>query len=251
MSKFFLAAICLCVLCFISCQFSENIHINQDGSGKMSFAFDAFEIMETAGDKLMANEESRMDSVMVFRDFLEKNKDSIAQLPKGNQKQLKALEPYKVHVVMDRQTKELTFDLSANFKSVAEVHNMFDAFNDTSEFQRKDQVKLNNPNNPLSVFISGGTTEIKYTFQKNTFARTAKVIDEKAHKIVIDSLGKMAMIFGAARYKLNYHFPRRVKYVSNQDALFSVDGKTLTLMYSFMKYLTDPKIFNLKVVLED
>lgn len=251
MNKYFLLALSLMMVCFTSCQFSENIYINEDGSGKMSFTFDASELMQMAGDEMAKEGEERVDSMMVFKDFLEEKKDSIAKLPKAEQAKLKALENYKMHMIMDPEKKEMTFDLISDFKSVAELQNMFDAMNNASNFQGKGESKVNDPNNPFSAFAEGGTTEMNYTFKNNTFTRTAKIVDEEAYKTMVDSIGEMAMMFGSSKYKLNYHFPRKIKSVSNEDAMFSADGKTLTLEYGFMDYLADPKIFNLEVVLED
>lgn len=251
MNKYFLLALSLMTVFFTSCQFSENIYINEDGSGKMSFTFDASELMQMAGDKMKEDGEERVDSVMVFKDFLKEKKDSIAKLSKAEQAKLKALENYKMHMIMDPDKKEMTFDLISEFKSVAELQNMFDAMNNASNFQGKGESKLNDPNNPFSAFAKGGTTEMQYAFKNNTFTRTAKIIDEEAYKTMVDSIGEMAMMFGSSKYKLNYHFPRKIKSVSNEDAMFSADGKTLILEYGFMEYIRDPKIFNLEVVLED
>jgi hypothetical protein len=92
---------------------------------------------------------------------------------------------------------------------------------------------------------------MEYSFKGNVFKRTAKVVDEEQYKQMVDSIGEMAMMFGTSKYKLNYHFPRKIKSVSNEDAMFSQDGKSFVLEYGFMDYLADPKIFNIEVVLED
>ena len=66
-----------------------------------------------------------------------------------------------------------------------------------------------------------------------------------------DSLGKSAMMFGGSKYKLNYHFPKKIKSVSNESALFSDDRKSVIIEFSFMDYITDPEKLNLKIILED
>ena len=67
----------------------------------------------------------------------------------------------------------------------------------------------------------------------------------------MDSLSEMAMMFGSSRYKLNYHFPRPIKSVSNNQALFSDDRKSFALEFDFMETLKNPELLNVEVVLED
>ena len=61
----------------------------------------------------------------------------------------------------------------------------------------------------------------------------------------------MALMFGSSTYKLNYHFPKPIKSVSNETAMFSADRKTVTIEYGFMDYIANPEALNLEVVLED
>ncbi|NOY47858.1 MAG: hypothetical protein GXO84_06620 [Chlorobi bacterium] len=66
MKKIYVLALGLIMISFSSCQFSENIYINEDGSGKMEFSFDASEIMQMAGDKMAKDGEKKMDSTILF-----------------------------------------------------------------------------------------------------------------------------------------------------------------------------------------
>ena len=65
----------------ISCQFSEELTLNEDGSGKMSIKFDGSEIMKIGGEKVSENKEEDVDTLIVFKEFLEEHKDSISKLP--------------------------------------------------------------------------------------------------------------------------------------------------------------------------
>lgn len=253
MKKIYLLLLCAFAFSLTSCQFSENVYINEDGSGEMSFTFDASEMMDMMGDKLGegGEAEERIDSMMVFKDFLEEKKDSIATLPQEDQDKLMALKDFKMHMLMDPETKEMKFDLITDFKSVSSLQNMFTALNNASNLQGKGAAKVNDPSNPFSAFGKDGTTEMEYSFKGNVFKRSAKIVDNEQYQQMVDSIGEMAMMFGSSKYKLNYHFPRKIKSVSNEDAMFSQDGKSFVLEYGFMEYLTDPKIFNIEVVLED
>lgn len=55
------------VLLLCSCEFSENIVVNPDGTGSFSVDFDGSALMEMAGEE---TGETAIDSVLHFKDFL-------------------------------------------------------------------------------------------------------------------------------------------------------------------------------------
>lgn len=251
MNKFFtLVLLCFTVL-LTSCQFSENIYFNEDGSGKMSFGFDASQLMEMAGDEMMKEGEKAIDSTVHFKDFLIEKKDSIAQLSAEEQAKLKQLEPFSMHMVMEPKEKKMLFDLYTNFKSVDEIQDMFKAMNNVSNMSGQGGTKANDANNPFSTFAENGATEVSYSMKGNKFKRLTKVKDKEAYQVFLDSMSQMSMMFDSSKYTLNYHFTKKVKSVSNENATLGEDGKSVTLELNFMDYMNDPEILNLEVVLED
>ena len=130
---------------------------------------------------------------------------------------------------------------------------MFAALNSAANLQNNEDesVSASNSNNPFSAFGNGGYTDIAYSFSNNVFKRIATVKDEESYKQMLDSLGDMSMMFNTTKYKLNYHFPKKIKSVSNEDIMFSDDRKSLTLEFGFMEYLQNPELLNLEVILED
>ena len=100
-----------------SCNFTEEIHLNEDGSGSIALNFDGSELMSMAGDSL-AMEESAMDSVIYFADVLREKKDSIATLPPEEQERLRKLEPYRMHMKSDPAAGQLFFELSRDFRNI-------------------------------------------------------------------------------------------------------------------------------------
>ncbi len=252
MKKLLLPVICLITALLTSCQFSENIYINEDGSGSMTFSVDASELMAMAGDKLSEGEEETViDSTIVFKDFLEEKKDSIATLSTEDQEKLKALENFKMHMVMNSETKNMNFDLSTDFKNADELQDMFKAMNSVSNLQGQGGVQESDSSNPLSTMGNSKSSELNYSYKGGVFKRTAKIIDEELHQQAMDSLSEMAMMFGASKYKLNYHFPRPIKSVSNDQAMFSEDRKSFALEFDFIEALKKPELLNVEVVLED
>lgn len=249
MNRFFLLLALIFSIVLTSCQFSENIYINDDGSGKMEFSFDGTQLIQMAGDKIADTQEKAIDSTFSFKELFSTMRDSISKLSAEEQQKLKRLEPFSMHMVINPNTSEMKFDMFTDFKTVTELQDMFKAMNGFGDLKGKQQA--NTPNNPFSSFGGDESTELNYNYDGRIFKRTAKIIDKEAYTQVTDSLGQMGMMFGSSTYKLNYHFPKRIKSVSNQTALFSEDRKSVTVEYGFMDYIANPEALNLEVILED
>ena len=66
-----------------------------------------------------------------------------------------------------------------------------------------------------------------------------------------DSTADMSkMIFASSNYIIKYHFPKRIKKVSNPNALFSEDRKSITIQYPFTDYMENPDKLNFDVEFE-
>ena len=255
MKQLFTLVGCAFALLFTSCQFSENIYINEDGSGKMEFSMDASEMMEMVaqmGDGESAKGmDKAMDSTIVFKDFIEEKRDSIATLSGDEQKKIRSLEDFTMHMMMDPETKKMLFDLSREFKSAGELEDMFKAMNNFSNLQGQGGSPTNSASSPFASMGNDGSTEVSYAFDGTTFRRSAKIIDKETHQTAVDSLGEAEMMFGASKYKINYHFPRAVKSFSKEGAMYSEDRKTVTFEVGFLDVLKDPELLDFEVILED
>jgi hypothetical protein len=251
MKSFYILLLCVFTLVFTSCNFSENIFINEDGSGKMEFKFDGSGLMEMVGDEMTGNSEEVIDSTFSFKEIFDAKRDSISQLPQAEQDKLKMLENYKMHMVVDGEKKKLNFEMFTDFTSVNELQDMFKAMNSYSNMKGEGTEESKAKSNPFSSVGENENTELSYAFDGTVFTRTTKIIDKEIYKQMTDSLGEMSMMFGTSTYKLNYHFPKKIKSVSNENALFSDDRKSVTIEYGFMEYINNPEALNVEVVLED
>ena len=229
----------------ISCNFTEEIHLKEDGSGKLSINFDGSELMQMAGEEMAKTNEKAVDSIISFKELLEERKDSIAQLPPEEQAKLKRLEPFDLRMVMNPDEKVMTFDLFSDFSDISEMN---DAFN---TFQEASLLGPGSAKQPTPVPASEQSTEVNYTFAKNKFTRTAKIIDEALFQQSMDSLQGAEMFLSGSTYTLKYHFPKRVKSTTAENATFTADGKTMIYEVSFLELMKNPSLLDLEVVLED
>ena len=256
MKQIFVLLACIMMLAITSCQFSENIYINEDGSGKMEFSMDASEMMKMVSEMGDGTEETgfdeAMDSTIVFKDLLYEKRDSISKLSEDEQAKLKALERFTMHVVADPESSKMVFDIITDFEDANELQDMFKALNSFSNMQGKGGApQSGSGSSPFSSLGSDGSTDISYSFDGSVFKRSARVVDKEKHQQAIDSLGQATMIFSSSRYKINYHFPRPVKSISKEGAMYSEDRKTVSLEVGFMEAIADPKVLDFEVILED
>ncbi len=230
----------------VSCQFTETLTINADGSGRMSMNIDMKEMMAMTQSMDMDSTMVKMDSTVAFKDLLKEKKDSIARLPKADQEKLKKLKDYKIRTVMNPETSDLFIDVFVDFKNIDEANNLMSSLNQASAIM---------PESP------GGGTEIKsdpssdvlgvrYSYAKNVFSRDAYIKDKTAYKKQKDSLKSAEMFMNSMNYTLKYTFPKKIKSSSIEDASYSLDGKTIIVERSFMDYFKDPDILDLQIELE-
>ena len=230
-----------------SCQFSETMVMELDGSGNISMELDLSEMMSMGAMSEVETAEEKVDTIIYMKDFLQEKKDSISKLPKADQEKLQKLEKYKVQINMDSKEQVMKYNISVDFKNVSEANDIINAMKQvenigpSSGLDNVDNKKEETPD------IIG----VRYSFENNTFSRDGYIKDVKLHKQQVDSLKQTEAFFTGSIYTLNYTFPKKIKKSSNPKAVFSNDKKTIVIKTSFLDYFKDPDILDLKVELED
>ncbi|MDC7997544.1 hypothetical protein [Gilvibacter sediminis] len=235
-------------LVMISCNFTEQMTMNEDGSGRLSVNFDASELMGMAGEMGGGDEDGekeKVDSIIDFKEFIRENKDSIMSLPAKERAEIMAMENFKMRMLIDEEEGVMKFNIFSDFKNVSEANNINDGFNSLNGLMNAGgDAGQQQPKNDESVKVS-------YTFENNVFKRDAYIVDAEKYQTQIDSIKSMEMFFSSSSYKLEYTFPRKIKSTNRETATFSNDGKTLYYSVGFMDYMKDPDLMDIEVVLED
>jgi hypothetical protein len=230
------------LLLLTGCTFTETLSLNEDGGGKLSVKMDASELMSLAGTEMGEDLSEKIDTVIVFKDILENQKDSISKLPLEDQQRLLALKPYNIHIYLDEPNKKFFYDVYLNFNEVSEADKIFEVYNHLSEAGGT----VDNEDGG----IKQESIKVNYSYKNKVFKRKAYIADIALHQRELDSLQGSEMILEATTYKLDYSFPRKIKSVSNQDALVGEDGKTLMYEVGYMDYFKNPEILDIEVILE-
>ena len=248
MRRFKYAILLVLVGFAVACNFTEEIHINEDGSGKLSINFDGSELMQqlpvSQNDSIP---EKAIDTLMVFKDLLEEKGDSIALLSIEEQEKLKKLEPFSMRMVMNPEAKEMKFNLFSDFEDINLVNDAFNAFQSAASVGPKPGGTNKSPD----VNQPEPGTKVDYKFLNNTFSRTTSITDQELFEKSLESLSQGETFLASSTYTFKYHFPRKVKNVNVEGATFSLDGKTMTYEVGFLDMMKDPESINIEVELEN
>jgi hypothetical protein len=232
-----------------SCTFTENIYVNDNGSGKFSVNMDGSALMEMAGDQIGsqmgADAKKDIDSTFTFKQLFEEKKDSIAKLSPETQKELKKLENFVVDTKMSSAKKQFLMTLSTDFKNVNELQDILQTMGTLQKLEGGASA------NPMGSGFGDNNSKLSYTYDGKKFTRKAVIDEQKRAAKAKDSAADMSkMIFASSNYILKYHFPKKIKKVSNPNALFSDDRKSITIQYTFTDYMENPDKLNFDVEFE-
>ncbi|WP_430909284.1 hypothetical protein [Maribacter sp. 2-571] len=252
------------LLFFTACQIREEITFNDDGSGSYAVGFDLSEMMgmapATENDTVVPQ---TIDTVVVFADFLEEKKDSIATLSKKEQQRLENLRPLRFSMKMDDSEKKMDMHLSYAFETLDDIDKFAEAI------ATADIKELNQTMDPLAGMM-GGKGAKKDSTEKGGLEdifKMAESFDTRfskkgfSRKITQDAIAEMAKkkdtslkaddpFVDMMRFKQVYHFPYKVKSVSNPNARILSDFKGVELEANMYQMNNDPDYFDIEVAFE-
>lgn len=227
-----------------SCQITETIHLNEDGSGKIQTERhrDEHSYMQLAGENY-SNEEIFKDTTYVFKDIIAKYAETFVKLPAAEQAIFQKFANVNVHIRNSSYEKEFRTIVSQSFKKIEEVPDLYKA----EEYV--DDLKHN-----YALSAEEHYYIVSYTFDEKVFKRIVKITDPVELKKQQDKIEELKTRFSNHKivqdYILDYHFPRKIKSVSNSNAKISEDKKSLELQFNITDCLLNPESTNLEVILE-
>ncbi|MFV8364965.1 hypothetical protein [Flavobacterium sp. XS1P27] len=237
-------ALLLLVLFLTSCQITETIHLNEDGTGKIEIneLRDEHSFMQLMGENY-SKEEVFRDTTYVFQDLITKHSETFSRLPAPEKAIFQKFATVKVHIKKSSFEKEFRTTISQNFNRIAEVADLYK----TEEYA--DDIENN-----YALVVEEHYYSVNYTFDGSVFKRIVKITDAielKKQQDKIEGYKTQVSKFKITQpYVLKYHFPRKIKSVSNPNAKISEDKKSLELQFLITDCLVNPERTNLEVVLE-
>ncbi|AXG68045.1 hypothetical protein KORDIASMS9_00234 [Kordia sp. SMS9] len=248
MKKMYFAVLVVLLTFCTSCEFSETIYINDDGSGKLSMYLDGSELMPMMGTQMTGGQEQSIDSMISFKDMFKGNSKFISEISDTDRKMIKSLENLNAHMVLDTKKNKFNVDLFTDFKSVNDIQEMFGAVNSLAKIAKNSNAM--GSGNPLTNTNIDKLTKMNYSYDTKTFKRALNIMDKGLMDKLKENLGQAEMLLAASTYKLNYHFPRKIKSVSDENAVMAEDGKSFSVKVNALEFVNNPEMLNLEVELE-
>ncbi|TCK65264.1 hypothetical protein DFQ05_2481 [Winogradskyella wandonensis] len=244
-----------------SCNVTETIVFNEDGSGEFISSFDMGEMMAQmkamGGDTEKKEKGKVMDTTMVFADMMEIYKDSIAALPEDKQATFEAIKDMYMTMKMDEDSGEMNMGIGMKFKSIEDLKGIQEKIKKAQSInQQADQVDMMKNQSPLGA-LEGGNDKVDYNMTANGFSRKTTVGEkseeeiEELNSLFNDEADEMSKeflkYFEASKYTIKLVFPKKIKSVSVEGAKISDDGKTVTYAASWMDYIKNPELLDVDV----
>lgn len=225
---------------FTSCQITERIYFEENGSGSYEMEIDMSEMTKAFGamgekKKLDSNYVAK-DSIIKFSKILVEHKDSIATLSKEKQDRLKRMKDVIMVIHEDKQKNEFSMKIIGIFKNAHELDELQEILNATQSEEKQIPSKA----------------KIKYSFKKNIFTRKSisKDFNQEELEKYNASLKAFSKFIEQTNYSLEYHFSKKIKKTSIEGATFSADKKTLYLEKTIDDLINNPSSLDIKVTLE-
>lgn len=254
------------LVCFLSsCNVTESIVLNENGSGRFLVSYEMCEDMlamsETMGGANSKKEKSTktMDTTMVFADIMETYKDSVAALPEDKRLAMEAVKD--MFMTMNEDEGLMNFGIGLNFNSIDDLKDISEKLKKVQGLNaQSDEVSAMTNNSPLGNFMGGETNKVAYDLSQKGFSRVTTVekpedSEEESVNEVFDetheSNEEFIDYFEAAFYTIKLSFPKAVKSISVEAAEFSEDLKTVTYKANWVDYLKDPKLMDVNIKFVD
>jgi len=247
-----------------SCNFTEEITFNEDGSGEFIMSYDMSQVMKTmeeqmgGGKKKEGKEMVKMDSIIYFNDLIVDKADSIAKLPQEEQDKIKSLKDIVMKMSMDEENGVFNMGVGASFKNLNDLPAALEKIENAKSFNSKNDQTMSRMGDSEVAKASENMFEyVDFSYDGKTFSRRLKddykQSDDgmEALNAEISEMGEAKEMFESMSYTLVYNFPKAVKSVTNENAEISKDGKTVTLTMNFIEMIKSPEMMTLDVVLED
>ena len=226
-----------------SCEVVETMNISPDNSGTIMVDMHRNEnsYMQIAGDQ-NAKETIFRDTTYVFQDYIEKYNGNFVKYTATEQELFNKYRNVKVHIKKSSFDKDFRTIISQDFTNVEEVADLSKTENYISDIVHN-----------YALTAEEHYYNIKYTLKDNQFNRVVTITNEvifEREKKILESYNKIYDLNLVQSYLLKYHFPRKIKSVSNANAIISSDRKSLELKFAILDFLKNPVNTNLEVVLE-
>lgn len=227
-----------------SCQVTETIHLEENGSGTIELIKmrDEQSYMQLLGEEY-SKEDFFKDTTYVFKDVIAKYTETFARLPATEKVIFEKFNKVQVHSRKSSIEKVFRIAISQSFSKMEEVADLYK----TEEYA--DDI-VNN----YALAAEEHYYSVNFTFDGRTFKRIVKITDVVELKKQQEEIERLKTRFSKFKvtqdFVLKYQFSQKIKSVSNPNAKISEDRKSIQLQFLITDCLMNPETMNLEIVLE-
>ncbi len=232
--------IVIAIFSLTSCQITEKIYLEENGSGKYDIEIDMNEMMKSmnglGGETKIDSNYVATDSIINFSEMLIKHKDSISKLPIKQQEKLNRMKDIVMVIHEDKNKNEFSMNIKGAFNNIKELDELEEILNATQTDDKKITSK----------------SEVKYSFKRSKFSRKAieRKLNEEETKKYDKSMESLNMFLSGSTYNLEYHFYKPIKSASIKNAKYSTDRKTIYIKKPVDDLINNPTSFDLDIKIE-
>jgi hypothetical protein len=198
--------------------------------------------MQLVGDRYFKEDEFQ-DTTYIFKDYIQKYNETFLKYSAEDQKILKKYSNVKIHLKKSSFEKEFRDVFSLDFNTLSEIPDIY-----------KSQIFADDLKNNYVLNTGRNYFKVAYTFDGNVFKRQVSITNLDEFQKTKEEMKKRDPKYNSPKllkaYILKYHFPRKIKSVSNEKAIISSDKKMMTIEFQITDCLLNPEITSLEVVLE-
>ncbi len=250
-----------------SCNVTETLIFDENGSGEYFTKYDLSEAMKQIGamgpegsaDNKDEKNSKVMDTLIVFSDIMEVYKDSVAALPENERLVLESLKGMYMKINANEAEKEMEFGVGLKFKSLEDLKDIQKKIRAAQAMSQKDGELDKMKENPMmSMLFGSDESELAFEyndkyFTRNTFFELPE--DMSLEDVLLSeedaSDESFQQMLSNASYSVKLKFPKKIKSYSIEGAKLSEDGKSLEYTFNWVEYLKNPKVLDVKVEFED
>ena len=190
-----------------------------------------------------AIEEKFVDTTYTFNDYITKYAENFSKLPLAEKEIYTKFKDVNVHIKKSSFDKEFRSAIWQDFKKVADIADL-----------QKTENYADNLKHNYALSAEEHYYAVRYTFDGTIFKRIITITDtvelKKQQDLISDRKNQLSNFKITQSYALNYHFPKKIKSVSNPNATISEDKKSVKIVFEIATVLQDPVSTALEVVLE-
>lgn len=241
--------IAVMALFLYACQITERVYLSETGSVKYESEIDFTEMMSFIYtpekiDSMKLTGEFPIDTIVSMADSDQFKKPNAEESSPAEKKFMQSLDKTNMRLVMNENEGRI---LVITEEKDAKSFNAYLSNIDKSlkEYEKEDKEGASQFSEAAYMNILNLSYDGK-TFERKSLSKVVDLSNLETDSAAFSSRDMMNMF----SYRLEYHFPKKVKSVDLEGAMISADGKTVIADVEYVDILENPEKYNFKVKFE-